>query len=50
MSTYRLRYIHVHVCTRNVAATNISGQVHGRVCTLLTLDECHVVSWSDKCT
>ena len=28
----------------------VSGHVYGRLCTLLTLDECHVVSWSDKCT
>ena len=27
-----------------------SGHVYGRLCALLTLDECHVVSWSDKCT
>ena len=30
----------------------VSGHVHvyGRFCALLALDECHVVSWSDKCT
>ena len=30
----------------------VSGHVHvhGRLCALLTVDECHVVSCSDKCT
>ena len=28
----------------------VSRHVYGRLGTLLTLDECHVVSWSDKCT
>ena len=28
----------------------VSGHVYCRLCALLTLDECHVVSWSDKCT
>ena len=52
MSPYRLRYIHVYACTRNVVATSIRTCIWQTlyITNRLTLDECHVVSWSDKCT
>ena len=39
-------YIHV----QGMLLLLVSGHVYGRLCALLTLDECDVVSWSDKCT
>ena len=39
-------YMHV----QGMSLLLVSGHVYGRLCTLLTLDECHVVFWSDKCT
>ena len=45
--------IEVHTCIcmyKECCCYYVSGHVYGTLCTLLTLDECHVVSWSDKCT
>ena len=45
-------HVHTHACirTRNVVTTSITACIIMADSTLLTLDECHVVSWSDECT
>ena len=42
---YMYMYMYMHV--QGMLLLPVLGDRH---CTLLSLDECHVVSWSDKCT